>query len=135
MPWLHLHSTGYGDQRVSAASEKNQEVGVVLSSWSSSTGFDKTFSVAFWGTTTGQERSSQRQSGTAHPYGKLQIAVRQVSISLEIRTTVYILMRVHSIWFIRDFAFNFSTGNLLFLPKFQYSRLLDVSYFLGFCYL
>ena len=41
---------------------------------------------------------------------------------------------LHSIWFIRDLAFDFSTGNLLFLPKFQYSRLLDVSYFLGFRY-
>ena len=42
---------------------------------------------------------------------------------------------LHSIWFIRDFVFDFSTGNLLFLPKFEYSCLLDVSYFLGFSYL
>ena len=41
---------------------------------------------------------------------------------------------IHSIWFARDFVFDFTTGNLLFLPKFEYSCLLDVSYFLGFSY-
>jgi len=45
------------------------------------------------------------------------------------------VVSLHSIWFIRDFVFDFSTGNLLFLPKFQNWCLLDVSYFFGLNFL
>ena len=38
---------------------------------------------------------------------------------------------VHSLWVTRDRVQNISTGNLLFFAKFQYSRLLGVSYFLN----
>ena len=38
-------------------------------------------------------------------------------------------LHVHSVWLIRDFDFNFSTENLLFLTEFHYWHLLDISYF------
>ena len=36
---------------------------------------------------------------------------------------------LHSVWLIRDFVFDFSTGNLFIFPKFKYWCLLDISSF------